>query len=339
MKAYRPCFRPEAGRCLTLFLSGILFVTIAAGAPSVEAFAASTPAGSVSSAGAVVDKTSAAGPGVDVRPPVKHETESGFLIPNRLSDRPQREPVWYEARSEHFVLFYQRKNGSMKRELLERAEASYGAITNILGYNGLDSVWLWEDRCVIYLYSSAEEYRKYTGRPAWSSGFASIKERVITSYEGAPDFLDGVLPHEMTHLVFRDYVGSGNRAVPLWLEEGVAMVRQPKRREEFDTYMRFLIDQNRWIPMDELFGIRTVTGQAEERVAAFYAQSQSVVHFLLEIGSKRFESLCRHLRDGVSLEEALSRNYPVQFPDIAALEKRWLDAFQSPGSSHQSGVV
>ncbi len=61
------------------------------------------------------------------------------------------------------------------------------------------------------------------------------------------------------------------------------------------------------------------TGEA----ALFYAESQSMVRFLLALNPSRFAGFCRDLRDGVSLGEALGKNYPKDFPNIMAFEEKW----------------
>lgn len=232
---------------------------------------------------------------------------------------------WREVKGTHFILMRPEGRGLSSAQVLEKAEHYYDEIAELLGISSVARLWLWENRCRIYLYPDQADYRKHTQRPEWSSGFARIDRREIVSYEGSQDFLDNVLPHEMTHLILRDFVGSSNKAIPLWLEEGVAMSREKNPRKEFEDLIGDLVADKKWIPMKDFCSMRTLDGLTRDRAAIFYAQSYSVVRLLLhKSDGKLFSNLCRDLRDGLSLEQALPRNYPLQFPTLDEFEKQWL---------------
>ena len=62
-----------------------------------------------------------------------------------------------------------------------------------------------------------------------------------------------------------------------------------------------------------------------KRVALFYAQSASVVGFLInQRGGEAFGSFCRSLRDGKPVDAALAGIYPDDFPSVDLLEQKWL---------------
>src|SRR5262245_14512724 len=148
---------------------------------------------------------------------------------------------WQEKTSTHFRVFYQ-QDTVFAAAVLRYAEAYYNQIRLDLGLTHVvqrDQVpWLWEKRCQIYLYSDQQAYAQATGAPAWSGGFVQYQRRTVYSFLGATAFLEQTLPHELAHLVFREFVGLNNDRVPRWLDEGVAQYAEVGRREAAWELMR-----------------------------------------------------------------------------------------------------
>lgn len=250
-----------------------------------------------------------------------------FFIAGSLSSARLVESEWKEIKSDHFVLRYQGADLKFADAVLRHAEADYDEIARSLGYSRRDQFWLWDNRCQIDLYETREAYQSASGETAWSNGYAIPKTRTIVSYQGSQEFLDSVLPHELAHLILKDFVGNADRAVPLWLDEGLAMAQEKKKRDYFDQIVHEMITKKKWIPFKMLAQIRSVQSFSTDEAALFYAQAQSLVRFLLEANSSgRFVQLCRNLRDGHSFEEALRKNYHGQFQSLEELEAKWVEA-------------
>jgi hypothetical protein len=63
---------------------------------------------------------------------------------------------------------------------------------------------------------------------------------------------------------------------------------------------------------------------ADGKAGEFYAQSVSLVGFLIEQhGSERFRIFCGQLRDRKDLEDALRFAYPESLRNIVDLERAW----------------
>lgn len=233
------------------------------------------------------------------------------------------ESQWAEKKGSHFVV-YQREESNFGDEVLRRAEEAYRDIIDYFGSLPQSGFWSWDNRCKIYLYGSRSEYMAATRQPNWSSGFADINHRAIVSYDSAPDFLDSVLPHEIAHLIFREFVTAGNARVPRWLDEGFAIAQEERMRVSLDETVRRAVREDATIPVRDLSAIGSWQTRSAEQAKLFYAQAQSLTRFLLDQGDpSHFINFCRSLRDGVDLENALRSNYYQDFSDLEDFEEDW----------------
>ncbi len=172
------------------------------------------------------------------------------------------------------------------------------------------------------------------------------KKKQIVSYLWSKGFVDSLLPHEIAHLIFRDFVGFKGQ-VPLWLDEGVAQWAEEIKRKEAITIAKQLFKNNGLISLDDMMkldirnmrekdkvyirSVRTKEGKrgvlflsADNLVNTYYIQAVSLVQFLIDsYGSDTFSDFCRQLRDGKDLEEALRFAYPAYLRSLAELEDRW----------------
>lgn len=235
-------------------------------------------------------------------------------------------PAWFEIKSDHFIVHTASSAQSFGAEVIQKSEYYYDQIASWLGYARRGDFWTWDKRCKIYLYATREQYLTQTGQSGWSSGSAVLSRRMILSFYDAPDFLESVLPHELAHLIFRDYVGGDMRHIPLWLDEGVAMAQEKSRREEFDRLIKDVMQTETWIPMTDFMKRDSVAGLPGPEAARFYAQARSVVNFILRsLGSDRFIAFCRFLRDGNPAEDALRKSDPAKFKNIRVFETLWVE--------------
>ncbi len=241
-----------------------------------------------------------------------------------------------EAGSDHFrVRFSMESERGTAQTVLGRAEAFYIKIADDIGYSRYEDFWTWDHRVVITMYPDQYAYARFTGSPSWSKGFASrdtrvFKEHTIVSYDGQENFLDEVLPHEIAHLMLWDYIGAGSTSrMPVWFEEGVAQLQEREKSQKVFEAMRPLVLRHGYIPFPSFEGM-TITGENDaQKVSLFYAQSLSIVLFLIQkYGKDAFYRLCAELRNGRSFEPALARAYPSAFGSLDALEGRWVRYFE-----------
>ncbi|HLF19100.1 MAG TPA: peptidase MA family metallohydrolase [Candidatus Omnitrophota bacterium] len=237
---------------------------------------------------------------------------------------------WQEEKGKHFIIRTAGEDAEVwAKEVLRHAEDYYRTIAQEIDYPRYDDFWTWDERVSITVYPDKQTFLEATGQPEWSMGGAIHRprhehKRTIVTYKQEENFLDGLLPHEISHLMLIDYIGE-KYPIPIWLNEGVAQLQEKDRRPKADILMRQLVTANQAIPFDELFETDIRQETETLRVAVFYSQSVSIVDFLItDYGSKKFGLLLRQLRDGKDFEEALGTTYATTVPSIEELEKKWV---------------
>lgn len=231
----------------------------------------------------------------------------------------------WKLHKSHHVLVYYLGQEEFAKEVAKAAEGYYKDIADILDFPRYKDFWLWEERAKIYLYKDKEGYLRYTASPSWSGGCAYYNKREIHSYQGSPQFLDSILPHELTHLIFREFMGPGGQ-IPLWLDEGVACYLERAKRIKATQTMRGLVGEGRHIPIETLAFMRPAKETDSETAGIFYMEATSLVEFMIEIfGRRGFGIFCRQLRDGKDFEEALIFAYPSAIRNLQDLERRWAE--------------
>lgn len=263
---------------------------------------------------------------------------------------------WQELKSEHFIVNFNPKTQNISetsvddrfaRQVLDKAEYYYTKIADNLGYPRASGFWTWEKRGRIYIYPDKESYLAGSQQKSWSEGMADYSTKTIHSYAGSRHFLDSILPHELAHLIFRDFVGFKGE-IPLWLDEGVAQWQETGDSQAFEHYLRALYEKDSLLSLSDMMkldirrlnikndglyirSIKTRSGErgvlfltGENLISTYYAQSASLVEFLVEkFGTADFAQFCRQLRDGASLEQAIVSVYILHMKTLDEFEDRW----------------
>lgn len=233
---------------------------------------------------------------------------------------PSRGEDWQEEKSSHFQVYYKQAPRSFVKSVSKAAEDIYRQTAVALGitrYKG----WIGGARVKIYIFNDAEEYSAAT-KMGWSGGSVVVQERKIRTYPRAHGFFDSLLPHEIGHIIFRDFVGY-NVKIPFWLEEGVASYQEQAGGVGADSTVRKAIRVDNFISLKTLSSFQAGAHPDKDRVNLAYAESTSVVAFMIEkYEIYRFLRLCRELREGRRFEWALNKAY-MKFKTVSDLEKAW----------------
>jgi hypothetical protein len=143
---------------------------------------------------------------------------------------------------------------------------------------------------------------------------------LITPSEIDDDWVDIVVPHELTHLVFDTATENPYHEAPHWLNEGVAVYLS----EGYKSSDRALVEESARnatiIPLEGLVGAFPTT---RDRFFLAYAESVSAVDDIVaDHGRDALVGLIRSYADGVSDDEAFSAALGM---DMAAFEQSWLE--------------
>jgi hypothetical protein len=191
----------------------------------------------------------------------------------------------------------------------------------------------------VYLYASAEDMRE-----AALSASVSPSEGVITLGEvffsdtavvSADVVPEDVLRHELAHIVIRQAVKGPFGNLPAWLDEGTATYAQS---ELFANEKRALESA---IADDDVLSLRSMSSgsfaHTSGGVSVFYAQSWSVVSFLIdEYGEEKFAELFATFKEGSTVDKAFQQVYGF---DLDGLENAWRESAGLPAkeTSGQQG--
>ena len=237
---------------------------------------------------------------------------------------------WKTQESEHFVIKYHPDvDANWAAEALRKAEESYDKIAYQIGYSRYVNFWTWENRVQILVFPDQTSFSAETGQPPWAKGFAVRESKVletktIVTYRQEEDFLNGLLPHEVCHLIVKDFLGD-KATIPLWFDEGVAQLQEEGKPEKAEAMMRQLVAQGIHIPLGDLIAHDIRQEKDADRVILFYAQSINTLDFLIKkYGLEDFQDLCRLLKEGKSFEEALPSAYNGNIQSVEDLQEKWL---------------
>lgn len=255
------------------------------------------------------------------------------------------DPEWQELKGEHFLVYFV-QDKQFAKEVSDKSEGYYRSIATNLGYPRYNEFWLWEKRVKIYIYPDRQSFLNASSQPYWSEGVADYTNKRILTHAGSQSFLVLMLPHEIAHLIFRDFVGFKGD-IPLWLDEGVAQWSEETKKDQMKMLVKALYKDNKLLSIDDMMKLdmrilkekntvfmrpsRARTGEmitlvlsTDRLVNTYYIEAVSVINFLIEkYGSNTFASFCRELRDGKTTEEALRSAYPDYIHNLGELEDRW----------------
>lgn len=230
---------------------------------------------------------------------------------------------WNEYKAQHFIIYYKSIPMDFVKSVESAAEQYYQDITDWLSFRRQEG-WGYKNRAKIYIYEDSKDYVANAVHFQWSHGAAFAAEKTIRTFPSAHGFFDSTLPHEMTHIIFRECVGLDAR-VPLWFEEGVAMYQEKARRFGAHRIVQTAVEKGEFISLKDLTDMRLYNDSPDSQVELFYAESASVVNFIInELGEHNFVRLCRALKEGQTFPKALQDVY-VRFKGVDDLNKAWLN--------------
>ena len=180
----------------------------------------------------------------------------------------------------------------------------------------------------LYIYANPEDMKDaILYEPSWTGGLAYPDHNIVIIGISPSDLEWGrtTIAHELTHVLVGHLTFSCLGDVPTWLNEGLAVYSEGKLDPNAEAQL------NDAIQNDQLLSLRSLSGGFSEvpsRAYLSYSESYSIVKYLIETyGHDKMNSLLITLRDGTTVDEALSKVYGF---DIDGLEKAWRAAVGAP---------
>ena len=250
----------------------------------------------------------------------------GLLLSN-ASFADVNQDVWQQMKGQDFIIYYRGDvPDDFVQTTMDTAEDELKRVTDNLGIVD-NQEWDLDKKIKIYIYSDKDDFVKYGGQAGWAHGVAFAKARTIKLYPDAYGFFDNLLPHELGHIVFRDYIGL-TATVPLWFEEGVAIYQEKAKRLGSNKIVKDTIENGQFIPLTQLTGVRLYKDSKNQTVDLFYSESASAVYYLItELGEQEFYLFLGEIKNGTPFEEALHKVY-LRFKTIDELNQAWVDYLQ-----------
>jgi hypothetical protein len=199
----------------------------------------------------------------------------------------------------------------------ELCEQSYTRIMNDTGLYSFQPRGLYQ----IVIYGSQDEYRKKTGQPDWSAG-VTVENAIYSFY--SPN-LPGILSHEMSHVIWYEFMNGRLSEQQRWVNEGLAVYQESKTRNRGQDLFVNLIPTMRSapIPMDQIQNLAPNTERAYE-ASLWYAQAESMIRFMIERGGRiGFGQFLSAIRDGQGFDAALYAGFPGQWRTMVDFYNDW----------------
>ena len=236
---------------------------------------------------------------------------------------------WKHGETEHFVYhFFDRP---MASAVSVEAEFSYRVIAAELGRD----TTTWERKCHLFLFDDADDWKafqQFGGLDPWTGGIHGEGALFVRRNPG-PKADNATLPHEITHLVLFRFFGPG---IPLWLNEGFAEYAAARCRAAFYRARGYSarpraisVKAGLYIPVADLI---TAIGYPteEEKVVAFYEESQKLVRFLSAADRKGFVTFLDAMGKGALFETAARNHFGNRFLNLDAVEREFKSYATTP---------
>jgi tetratricopeptide (TPR) repeat protein len=195
----------------------------------------------------------------------------------------------------HFILRYEggKPAEALTSDLLRILEVQYDDLTRDLGTVPPPTV-------TVTLYSR-QQFFDVTQAPSWVGALNDGQMRIpLGDVSSVSPQLETVLRHELTH----SFVHAAVRNCPVWLNEGLAQMEEPKTASSFPASIRERLGSSDALPLHELEGEFTGLSSAQAKVA--YLKSLAATEYLREAyGQAGLHRMLTLLAEGKQTEAAL----------------------------------
>jgi tetratricopeptide (TPR) repeat protein len=197
----------------------------------------------------------------------------------------------------------------------------------------------WSPICEVYLYPTAHEYGQETGVGPQSPGHSKVFQepgsgrivsRRLALRTDDPNMLEAVLPHETAHVVFAGRFGPS--ALPRWADEGMAVLTEPRDKQEGHLANLFRARQTSMgFSCTEILTMQDYP--PGHRMRDFYAHSVGICRYLVELGgSQKLVEFLRTALQQNSYEQAMQQIYGLNMADFEQQFNQYVVSLGQGGS-------
>ncbi|MFC2038194.1 peptidase MA family metallohydrolase [Chloroflexota bacterium] len=222
---------------------------------------------------------------------------------------------WQTTRVSGMDIYWNGQSQTLRSELTAELETRLARIQ-------LDVTIPQERAIKVFVYRDSEQLKgAMLHEQEWVGAVAFTNYNIILTAvnEDSLDWAKGALPHEVTHLLVREYIFGPFGDIPAWLSEGLSVYSEGDLSEDRDQSLNKAARENGLISVQSLSGSFPVD-PAQAHLA--YAQSGSIVNFLIkEYGWQDMRRLLQVFKEGSTYDKALLEVYAL---DVEGIEAEWL---------------
>ena len=229
--------------------------------------------------------------------------------------------AWRTVSGEHTRILWYEGNDAFAEDLLEAAESGIRQLAEATGVTPASPV-------EIRIYDSASAMQETVlFAQEWAGGIAFPRHGVVVMGINAGNIVWGrdAMVHEMTHVVLGQFTFTCGTSLPAWLNEGLAVYNEGPTARVFEKALSDAISEN------SAFTLRGIAGafpSSQERATVAYAQSRSIVEFLIEsFGSGKMNDLLKAFPRLATIDRALEEVYGL---DSDSLQTAWRESVGLP---------
>ena len=221
--------------------------------------------------------------------------------------------TWQVQEGERVHLYWHDQDAAFGQTYFDLAERAAGDLASQFGVTPKDPV-------TIVLYNSHEELMSVLQEASaeWTGAVNFGKTGSIAIELGSADWMEKVIPHELTHAMLEQVTQPPFGDIPRWLHEGLAMHSEGG----MSTEERATLEQA--IRDDNLISLRVLNSPfPDQRARAIlsYAESNSLVEFIIhDYGADKMGQLIAVFAQGAYYDDAMMQVFGV---DMDGMEDLW----------------
>lgn len=226
--------------------------------------------------------------------------------------------AWQELNGAVVRLHWNGGTQAFGQRALDIGERAVANAAQLLGVTETDPI-------DFFIYDSEQDFRDAFGPGTRENvaGTAINETRTMFAFilpaQIDQEWVDVLVAHELTHLVFDTATRNDYRRAPHWLNEGIATYLSEGNAVRWQQTLRQAVDTGRVMPLP---GLTSTFGAGPARFDLGYAESVSAVDFFVKTYTEpKLWELVRSYAQGVTDDEAFTT---ATGADLAAFNAAWM---------------